>query len=83
MFLSDGTLVMASPHGTPAFGTWRHKGDSLTITEEGLEYPVDIVELTEDVFRIRIRGPGEPVVIRFSPAERPSLGESPDATEGR
>lgn len=70
VFLSDGTLVMAAPHATPAFGTWRYQGDSLTITEEGRPYPVDIVELTEDVFRIRIRGPGEPVVIRFRPAKQ-------------
>jgi hypothetical protein len=73
VFLSEGTLVMAAPHATPAFGSWRYRGDSLTITEEGRDYPVDIVELTEDTFRIRIRGPGEPVLIRFRPA-RPAEG---------
>ena len=40
VFLSDGTLVMASSHGTPAFGTWSYKGGQLTITEEGLKYDV-------------------------------------------
>ena len=30
---------------------------------------MDVVELTADAFRIRIRGPGEPVVIGFVPAE--------------
>ena len=60
---------MASSHGTPAFGTWRVRDGNLSITEEGREYPVDVLELTADVFRIRIRGPGEPVVIRFAPAD--------------
>ena len=70
VFLSDGTLVMTSPQGTPAFGAWRVRDGQLTITEESRDYPVDVLELSADVFRIRIRGPGEPVVIRFAPAEQ-------------
>lgn len=73
VFLSDSTLVMASSHATPAFGTWRVRDGNLSITEEGREYPVDVLELTAEVFRIRIRGPGEPVVIRFMPAEQSSV----------
>ena len=69
VFLGDSTLVMASPNGTPAFGRWRIEDGRLSITEEGRDYPVDILQLTADVFHIRIRGPGEPVVIRFAPAE--------------
>jgi heat shock protein HslJ/uncharacterized membrane protein len=68
-FLSDGTLVMASPNATPAFGQWRQENGRLTITEEGQEYPADILELTEDSFRIRMHSPGEPVEILFRPAE--------------
>ena len=71
VFLAEGTLVMASSHGTPALGTWRYKNGRLMITEEGIEYPVDILELDERTFKIRIRGPGEPVVIRFASAEQP------------
>jgi heat shock protein HslJ len=74
VFLADGTMVMTGPSSTPAFGKWRVKDGSLSITEEGQEYPVDVVELTSDVFRIRIRGPGEPVDIRFTPAEQPAPG---------
>jgi hypothetical protein len=70
VFLSEGTLVMASPHATPAFGTWSYKDGSLKITEESHEYAVDILELTRDSFRIRMHSPGEPVVIRFAPAEQ-------------
>ena len=71
VFLSNGTLVMASSHNTstPAFGTWSYNDGRLTLTEEGLKYDVDILELTGDTFRIRIQSPGEPVIIRFAPAE--------------
>ncbi len=79
VFLSDGTMVMTGPHSTPAFGRWQVKEGGLTFTEEGREYPVDIVELTADVFRIRIRGPGEPVVIRFAPAGQPAVAINPPA----
>ena len=68
VFLSDGTLVMASPHATPTFGSWSYQDERLTITEEGQQYDVDILELTRDTFRIRMHSPGEPVVIRFEPA---------------
>jgi heat shock protein HslJ/uncharacterized membrane protein len=78
VFLSDGTLVMASPNATPAFGQWRSEGGRLTITEESRNYPVDILALSEDAFRIRINGPGEPVDILFTPA--PSV--DPDLVDG-
>ncbi len=77
VFLSEGTLVMASPHGTPALGLWRYDGGRLRITEEGRDYQVEIRELNENVFRIRIHSPGEPVDIRFQPA-----GQPPVPTEG-
>src|SRR6188508_1465492 len=51
VFLSDGTLVMASPHAKPAFGRWRYGNGRLTITEEGQDYPVDILSLSENAFR--------------------------------
>jgi hypothetical protein len=81
VFLSDGTMVMTGPNSTPAFGRWQVKEGSLTFTEEGREYPVEVVELTDDVFRIRIRGPGEPVVIRFAPAGHPVVGITPPAQQ--
>lgn len=67
-FLSDGTLVMASPDSTPAFGRWRSEDGRLTITEESRDYPTDILALSEHAFQIRINGPGEPVEILFEPA---------------
>lgn len=68
VFLPDGTLVMSSPHATTAFGTWTYADDRLRITEEGLEYQVDILELTADTFRIRVHNPDEPVEIGFASA---------------
>jgi heat shock protein HslJ/uncharacterized membrane protein len=68
VFLSDGTLVMASPNSTPAFGQWRSEDGRLTITEEGRDYPTDILALSERAFRVRINSPGEPVEILFEPA---------------
>jgi hypothetical protein len=75
VFLSEGTLVMASPHAKPALGSWRGQDGRLTITEEGLEYQVDILELTDDAFRIRIHSPGELVEILFRPAGSPAPSE--------
>ena len=69
VFLSEGTLVMVSRHGKPAFGSWSWSNERLTITEEGVKYAVDVLELDEDTFRIRIHSPGEPVEIRFAPAD--------------
>ena len=68
VFLSDGTLVMASPNSTPAFGQWSSEGGRFTITEEGRNYPTEILALNEDAFRIRINGPGDPIEILFAPA---------------
>jgi heat shock protein HslJ/uncharacterized membrane protein len=78
VFLADGTLVMTSPGATPAFGSWRYADGRLTIVEEGLEYPTEILELGEDRFRIRMLSPGDPVEIRFEPAQQPR----PDAVAG-
>ncbi len=84
VFLSEGTLVMASPHGTPALGSWRYVDGHLTITEEGLAYRVDILDLSEDAFRIRIYSPGDPIEILFRPADQPAVAENlPRQSEGR
>ena len=72
-FLSEGTLVIASPHNRPAIGSWSREGEGLVMVEESLRYPVDILAATADSFSIRMHNPGEPVLITFVPAE--SLGE--------
>jgi glucose/arabinose dehydrogenase len=69
VFLSESTLVMTSPHGTPAFGKWSYDGTNLRMIEEGISYDVDIVTLTGSEFRIRSHNPGGAVEMRLVPAE--------------
>ena len=68
VFLSEGTLVIASPTGTPALGRWKQEGQTFTMIEEGIPYAVEILELTEARFSIRMRNPGEPVEMTLVPA---------------
>jgi hypothetical protein len=63
VFLSEGTLVIASGTGTPSLGKWKQENGLLTMTEEGIAYPTDILELTADRFRVRSHNPGEAVEI--------------------
>jgi len=69
VFLSEGTLVMASPNSKPAFGTWKYEGGALTMVEEGIPYKTDILKLSKDEFRIRSNNPGGAVEITLVPAE--------------
>ena len=68
VFLSEGTLVIASRNGRPAFGSWRQQDRTFTMVEEGIAYEVEILELTEGRFRIRMKNPGEPVEMTLVPA---------------
>lgn len=70
VFLSDGTLVVASPHGKPTLGRWKDEGGILTMVEEGIPYQVDVLSLERDQFKIRSHNPGKPAEITFVPAER-------------
>jgi hypothetical protein len=72
-FLSDGTLVVASPHGKPSHGTWKYENGKLTMVEEGIPYDVDILKLEADRFAIRSHNPGEPVDIEMVPAPSPPV----------
>ena len=47
VFLSEGTLVIASTSGHPALGSWKQQDRTFTMVEEGIAYPVEILELTE------------------------------------
>jgi len=68
VFLSEGTLVIASPNGTSALGRWKQDVQTFTMVEESISYAVEILELTQDRFRIRMRNPGEPVEMTLVPA---------------
>ena len=62
-FLSGGTLVIDAPHGTPTTGAWAYADGKLTMTEEGITYPSDIVSLDAGHFTIRSHNPGGVVEI--------------------
>lgn len=68
-FLSDGVLVITSPGNLPLVGGWARSDSGLTMTEEGITYPVDVIELTAERFHVRIRNPGESVEIEFVAAK--------------
>ena len=62
-FLDGGTLVIDAPHGTPMTGAWAYDDGKLTMTEEGITYPADIVSLDASHFTIRSQNPGGVVEI--------------------
>ena len=68
-FFSDGVLVITSPGNKPLVGAWARTDSGLTMTEDGITRPVDVVELTAERFHVRIHGGGEPVEIEFAPAK--------------
>ncbi len=74
VFLSDGTLVMASPRSKPALGAWTYKAGALTMIEDSLEYKTDILALSENEFRIRSNNPGGSIEITLVPAKSAPLG---------
>lgn len=65
VFVSDGTLLITAPQQKPSLGTWSYRANKLVMTEEGIAYPVDITDLSDSSFSIRMHSPGEPVDIRF------------------
>lgn len=72
-FLSEGTLVIASPHARPLLGNWRYENGALTMVEESIPYAVDILEMKADRLQLRSNNPGEPVLITLVAAERTPL----------
>ena len=76
-FLSDGTLVIDAPNGTPAHGGWSFENGALTMIEEGVPYPVDIVALDGSAMRLRSHNPGEPVELSLVHAPSEPLPKAP------
>jgi hypothetical protein len=62
-FLSGGALVIDAPGGTPMTGAWRQVDGRLTMVEEGIAYPTDIVELDAVHLVLRSHNPGGTVLI--------------------
>lgn len=65
IFLSDGSMLITSPHGTPSVGSWHYSGELLTLVEEGLPHQGTILQSTPDTLALRLSGPGQPVALTF------------------
>jgi len=70
VFLSDGTLVIASEEGRPVLGRWSQDGAGLTMVEEALPYKVDILTLNDTEFRIRNHNALGTFELGFAPASQ-------------
>ncbi len=71
VFLSDNVLVVSVKDGTPVVGTWAEDLEGLVMTERGRSSKVDVLELTEERFRIRVNTPKKPTDITLVPAITP------------
>jgi hypothetical protein len=67
-FLSDGTLLIASAHGTPYVGSWSYAPGKLTFVEESPAFTLDIERATADTFRVKGTTRGGTLEIVFVPA---------------
>jgi hypothetical protein len=72
VFLSDGTLLIASATGTPALGAWTYDGGVLTMIEEGIPSKADILASSAEEFRIRSHNPRGAVDIALTRAKSPA-----------
>jgi hypothetical protein len=71
VFLSEGTLLITSPHSKAALGAWKYEGGTLTMIEDGIPYKTDILYLSASEFKIRSNNPGQPVETTLVPAASP------------
>ena len=72
-FNRDGRLEITGPDGgATTAGEWRALDESrVEMTEEGIDYTVDILEQGDARLRLRSHNPGEPVEITLVPAAAP------------
>jgi hypothetical protein len=76
-FLGDGTLVIDAPGATPMTGRWRQADGQLTMVEEGIAYPTDIVTLDAGHLVLRSHNPGGSVLIPLDAAPGLPLPRAP------
>lgn len=67
-FHADGRLVVRGPSGDPpGHGRWRFEEDRLTIEEEGIAYPTDILHGEAGRLVLRSHNPGGTLEIELEP----------------
>lgn len=69
-FVESGRLEVTGPDATaPTTGTWRPLGEGrIELTEDGIAYPVDILEQRRDLLRLRALNPGPALELVLVPA---------------
>ncbi|MDB6163019.1 MAG: hypothetical protein JWL98_451 [Xanthomonadaceae bacterium] len=72
-FLGNGTLVIDAPGGTPMIGSWRDQAGQLTMVEEGVAYPADVVAADAGHLVLRSHNPGGSVEIALVAAPDQAL----------
>ena len=71
-FLEDGALVVDSPIGTPMTGSWAVSDDGkLSMTEEGITYPTDLV--VHDAEHITLRSHNPAGVVEIALVRAPAV----------
>jgi hypothetical protein len=65
-FLHDGTLLVDAPHGRPSRGQWRYDVGKLTMVEDGVAYPTDVVSQDATHLVLRSHNPGGSVDIMLA-----------------
>jgi hypothetical protein len=68
-FLAEGTLVIASPSGTPLVGSWSRDGGGIVLVEDGQRHETDVVRLEPGELVLRSHHPGGTLDLRFVPAD--------------
>jgi len=66
-FLPDGALVITAPDGSPpGYGKWTWANGKLTIEEEGIAYPTDVVRVDAERLELRSHNPGGTLDIKLA-----------------
>lgn len=77
-FLADGTLVIENPIGNPpGYGKWRYQDGKLSIEEEGIAYPTEILRSDENRLELRSHNPGGTLDITLERMPGATLPEAP------
>lgn len=77
-FLADGTLVIEAPAGNPpGYGKWTYADGKLSIEEEGMSYPTDIVHSDANRLELRSHNPGGTLDIKLEHAADAQLPSAP------
>lgn len=77
VFLADNVLVVSPKGGSPALGSWAEDVDGLVITEKGRSTKVDVLELTAETFRLRLKGVKGQSELTLVPAITPEPPPAP------